>query len=234
MVERRSPLYRVLGHSTERGIPIVDLAHIFETRMTMTRGPGRWKYRYKIRSSRRPVLQLLNPLFPFTHNGGRPQHEARLQGDPYRSVVLQHRRPSAYIVAGFPEPEKTTGTDTSGTIDLENVALDGGFLVKTLVLSIDPYMRHRMREPDVPSFAVRFVCASRIVHADRSCSRRSFEANREFIRTSRERRGLTLPQAGQLWSGCGRPLGEPGHQGRPANLWLVQCASANVRIIASR
>jgi NADPH-dependent curcumin reductase CurA len=58
-------------------------------------------------------------------------------------------------VPGFPVPGKTTVTDASGTIDVDTVALDGGFLVKTLVLSIDPYMRHRMREPHVPSYAVR-------------------------------------------------------------------------------
>ncbi|KAF8881860.1 alcohol dehydrogenase [Infundibulicybe gibba] len=45
---------------------------------------------------------------------------------------------------GYPEPGKTTVYDTTQTIDLENVALNGGFLVKTLVLSIDPYMRGRM------------------------------------------------------------------------------------------
>lgn len=47
---------------------------------------------------------------------------------------------------GYPEPGKTTVYDTSQTIDLENVPLNGGFLLKTLALSIDPYMRVRMRE----------------------------------------------------------------------------------------
>ncbi|KAH9840971.1 NAD-P-binding protein [Rhodofomes roseus] len=47
----------------------------------------------------------------------------------------------------YPEPGKTTVYDDSRTIDLETVPLDGGFLVKTLVFSIDPYMRGRMREP---------------------------------------------------------------------------------------
>lgn len=36
--------------------------------------------------------------------------------------------------------------DESETIDLDDVSLDGGFLVKTLVLSIDPYMRGKMRK----------------------------------------------------------------------------------------
>ena len=49
---------------------------------------------------------------------------------------------------GFPEPGKTTIYDESETIDLENAPLNGGFLVKTLALSLDPYMRNRMREMD--------------------------------------------------------------------------------------
>ncbi|KAH9914710.1 alcohol dehydrogenase [Fomitopsis serialis] len=47
----------------------------------------------------------------------------------------------------FPEPGKTTVYDDSETIDPDTVPLNGGFLVKVLVLSIDPYMRGRMREP---------------------------------------------------------------------------------------
>lgn len=39
------------------------------------------------------------------------------------------------------------------TIDLDNVPLNGGVLVKTLYLSVDPYMRNRMRDPSIPSYA---------------------------------------------------------------------------------
>lgn len=49
-------------------------------------------------------------------------------------------------------PGKTTVYDQSQTIDLENVKLHGGFLVKTLCLSVDPYFRGRMREPEVESY----------------------------------------------------------------------------------
>lgn len=37
-------------------------------------------------------------------------------------------------------------------IDLDNVPLNGGVLLKTLVLSSDPYIRYRFREPDEPEF----------------------------------------------------------------------------------
>ncbi|KAL0961160.1 hypothetical protein HGRIS_006132 [Hohenbuehelia grisea] len=47
----------------------------------------------------------------------------------------------------YPIPGKTTAYDESKTIDLENVALNGGFLVKVLVLSIDPFLRGRMSVP---------------------------------------------------------------------------------------
>lgn len=52
----------------------------------------------------------------------------------------------------FPEPGKTIVYDESETIDLDNVPLDGGVLVKVLILSIDPYMRNRMNDPP-PSYA---------------------------------------------------------------------------------
>ncbi|TEB19690.1 GroES-like protein [Coprinellus micaceus] len=63
------------------------------------------------------------------------------------------------VPAGFPEPGKTTVYDDSKTIDPETVEIpDGGFLVKTLWVSVDPYMRGRMRHPGkesyVPPFAI--------------------------------------------------------------------------------
>ncbi|KAF8904831.1 hypothetical protein CPB85DRAFT_1376891 [Mucidula mucida] len=41
--------------------------------------------------------------------------------------------------------------DASQTIDLDNVPLNGGILIKTLVLSIDPYLRGKMRDASVKS-----------------------------------------------------------------------------------
>jgi NADPH-dependent curcumin reductase CurA len=46
---------------------------------------------------------------------------------------------------GYPVPGETTVYDTTKTIDLETVPLNGGFLLKTLVLSVDPYFRALMR-----------------------------------------------------------------------------------------
>ena len=45
------------------------------------------------------------------------------------------------IPTGYPIPGKTTVYDASQKIDLETVPLNGGFLLKTLALSIDPFMR---------------------------------------------------------------------------------------------
>ncbi|KAF8881861.1 hypothetical protein BD779DRAFT_1675206 [Infundibulicybe gibba] len=61
------------------------------------------------------------------------------------------------VPTGYPEPGKTIVYDTTQTIDLENVALNGGFLVKTLVLSIDPYLRGRMRAPEKASYNMPFA-----------------------------------------------------------------------------
>lgn len=71
-------------------------------------------------------------------------HDARLI-----LVVLSN------LCTGYPEPGKTTVYDKSQEIDLENAPLNGGFLVKTLVLSIDPYMRGKMRGPEKKSYSVR-------------------------------------------------------------------------------
>ena len=57
---------------------------------------------------------------------------------------------------GFPEPGKTVVYDASAEIDLDTIPLNGGFLVKVLVLSIDPYMRGRMRDASIKSYAVSF------------------------------------------------------------------------------
>lgn len=65
--------------------------------------------------------------------------------------VLFSSIPSA---GSYPIPGKTVVYDDSQTVDLESIPLNGGFLVKTLTLSIDPYMRGRMREPHIKSYAV--------------------------------------------------------------------------------
>ncbi|KAJ7902785.1 hypothetical protein B0H14DRAFT_3103826 [Mycena olivaceomarginata] len=56
----------------------------------------------------------------------------------------------------FPIPGETTLYDTTQTIDLETEPLNGGFLVKTLVLSLDPFLRMRMRDPSVKSYLSPF------------------------------------------------------------------------------
>ncbi|GJE91708.1 NADP-dependent oxidoreductase [Phanerochaete sordida] len=68
------------------------------------------------------------------------------------------------IPEGFPEPGKTTVYDESETIDLDNVPLKGGFLVKTLVLSNDPYLRFNMRDPKVESYSEAFHIGKPIVN----------------------------------------------------------------------
>ncbi|KAK7038555.1 NADP-dependent oxidoreductase RED1 [Favolaschia claudopus] len=56
----------------------------------------------------------------------------------------------------FPIPGETTIYDASQKIDLDNAPLNGGFLVKTLVLSLDPYMRGKMRSPEKKSYSPPF------------------------------------------------------------------------------
>ncbi|RPD54808.1 NAD(P)-binding protein [Lentinus tigrinus ALCF2SS1-7] len=61
------------------------------------------------------------------------------------------------IPTGFPVPGKTLIYDESQTIDLDKEPLHGGILVKVLVLSIDPYQRHRMHDPSIPSYFPAFT-----------------------------------------------------------------------------
>ncbi|GLB39900.1 putative N-terminal domain of oxidoreductase [Lyophyllum shimeji] len=61
------------------------------------------------------------------------------------------------VPTGYPEPGKTTVYDDTKTIDVDNVPLNGGFLLKTLVVSIDPYLRGRMREPHIKSYSPPFA-----------------------------------------------------------------------------
>ncbi|KAG9316551.1 alcohol dehydrogenase [Chiua virens] len=60
------------------------------------------------------------------------------------------------VPTDYPVPGRTVVYDTTQTIDLENVPLNGGILLKTLVLSIDPYLRGRMRDSTVKSYNVPF------------------------------------------------------------------------------
>ncbi|KAF7324120.1 Zinc-type alcohol dehydrogenase-like protein PB24D3.08c [Mycena kentingensis (nom. inval.)] len=63
----------------------------------------------------------------------------------------------ASLPANYPVAGETMVHDTTAEIDLENAPLNGGFLLKTLVLSIDPYMRGKMRSPEKKSYSPAFV-----------------------------------------------------------------------------
>ncbi|KAJ6585651.1 hypothetical protein B0H19DRAFT_1206914 [Mycena capillaripes] len=52
---------------------------------------------------------------------------------------------ACYHDVNYPVPGKTTVYDTTETIGLENVSLNGGILVEVLVMSIDPYQCGRLR-----------------------------------------------------------------------------------------
>ncbi|KAJ1301169.1 hypothetical protein OPQ81_003580 [Rhizoctonia solani] len=76
----------------------------------------------------------------------------------------------------FPVPGETTVYDTSETIDLDNVPLNGGILTKTLYLSVDPYFRGRMRDEGKKSYSSAFALGkpilgfsvSRVLRSERS------------------------------------------------------------------
>ncbi|KAJ6506916.1 alcohol dehydrogenase [Mycena sanguinolenta] len=77
--------------------------------------------------------------------------------------VINGRVLFAKVPKDFPVPGETTVHDTTQTIDLETVALNGGFLVKTLVISVDPYLRGRMRSPEKKSYSPPFTLGEPLV-----------------------------------------------------------------------
>jgi len=60
------------------------------------------------------------------------------------------------VPIGYPIPGKATMYDRSQTIDLEHEPLEGGVLIKSLALSIDPYLRGRMTAAHIKSFIPPF------------------------------------------------------------------------------
>jgi hypothetical protein len=58
------------------------------------------------------------------------------------------------IPKGAPDAN-TLIVDDKATIDLDG-PLNGGFIVKTLCFSLDPYMRGRMRDPSIKSYVPAF------------------------------------------------------------------------------
>ncbi|KAG9075490.1 hypothetical protein FRC06_010065, partial [Ceratobasidium sp. 370] len=60
------------------------------------------------------------------------------------------------IPKDYPVPGETTVYVTE-EIDLDNVPLNGGVLVKTLYVSADPYIRGRMRDPKIKSYSIAYT-----------------------------------------------------------------------------
>ena len=62
----------------------------------------------------------------------------------------------AEVPTGYPEPGRHLKYVANRTIDLESVDLQGGIVTKNLVISIDPYMRGRMRAAEKKSYSAPF------------------------------------------------------------------------------
>ena len=63
----------------------------------------------------------------------------------------------AEIPTGYPEAGKHIKYVKDRTIDLDTVNLQGGVVTKNLVISIDPYMRGRMRKAETKSYVDAFA-----------------------------------------------------------------------------
>ncbi|KAJ7070220.1 alcohol dehydrogenase [Mycena belliarum] len=144
----------------------------------------------------------------------------------------------ASVPKDFPVPGETTVHDTAQQIDLASVALHGGFLVKTLVLSIDPYMRGKMRAPGTTSYSPPYTLGApltgygvgvvlRSEHADVAPGRYVYGAemsHQEYV-VLPGMRGLTfLEKDAQLpWTVF---VGAAGMPGRTAYMGWMEFAHA--------
>jgi NADPH-dependent curcumin reductase CurA len=63
----------------------------------------------------------------------------------------------AEIPTGYPEVGKHIKYVKDRTIDLDTVDIEGTIVIKNLVISIDPYMRGRMRSAERKSYSPPFV-----------------------------------------------------------------------------
>lgn len=75
---------------------------------------------------------------------------------PHTNMVKNQQLIFASVPKGVPTPGEHTKLQTSD-IDLENAPLNGGVLLKNLFLSLDPYMRGRMRPAEVKSYVPAFT-----------------------------------------------------------------------------
>ncbi|KAJ7752416.1 hypothetical protein DFH07DRAFT_825215 [Mycena maculata] len=73
--------------------------------------------------------------------------------------VVFAKRPGTRI----PVPGEHIIFESSRSIDLDSVPLNGGFLTKTLMLSPEPFMRERMRDLHVPSYSTHAVLGEPLV-----------------------------------------------------------------------
>ncbi|KAJ7672838.1 hypothetical protein B0H17DRAFT_1083540 [Mycena rosella] len=64
---------------------------------------------------------------------------------------------------GFPVVGEHISLDNTRSIDLERVLLNGGFLTKTLLLSPEPAMRERMRDPEIRSYTTTAIVGAPLV-----------------------------------------------------------------------
>ena len=105
------------------------------------------------------MLDKFPQLFPPFIGDHGPHSECPriLRCHPDRCVhKTSHHSSSNLALTEYIEPDVHVKYDDSRTIDLDSVKLDGGFLLKTLCLSIDPYMRGRMRDPKIKSYTPPF------------------------------------------------------------------------------
>ncbi|KAF7292632.1 NAD(P)-binding protein [Mycena indigotica] len=109
------------------------------------------------------VPESRHRTYSLASHAHRTQRPSALQLRPEWHVPLFSLRRWADELEDYPIPGETTVYDETEQIDLDTIPLNGGLLAKVLVLSVDPYLRGRMRSPEKKSYNLPFTLGEPIV-----------------------------------------------------------------------
>ena len=113
-------------------------------------------------------------------------------------VIFKSWLPASNLV----EPGTTLVYDTSSVIDVEHAQLNGGILLKTLVLSLDIYMNGMMREGTYFKYVGVWPRLNRETHLMNKLSLTSLANRKHFLHANKNVPLIMAIQHSGLWNWC--------------------------------
>ncbi|KZP17719.1 hypothetical protein FIBSPDRAFT_956989 [Athelia psychrophila] len=146
--------------------------------------------------------------------------------------VTNARHLFAEIPTGYPVPGNPTVYDASQTMISRTLPLNGGVLLTVLVVSIDPYMRGKMRDPSIKSYSVPYLAGEPGPRSDNPAFKKGYHLYgvflfRQYIVTNKvENFRKTENKEGLPWSVYWDNVG-----GESLDLALANAAQVGARFI---